>query len=267
MDLGLIDKVVLVTGGAKGIGAAAVAAFVAEGARLVIVDRDGPALERLVTRLDLDAKRCLSIVADLTDTAACQHAIDQTMSRFGQLDVLIHNAGYNDGVSLDAPPEQFWRSLQLNLGHVFALTHYARAALCASRGAIVSVSSKVSVTGQGSTSGYAAAKGAINALTREWALALIDHGVRVNAVVPAECDTDQYQRWFASQPDPRAARESIEQLVPLEHRLTTPEEIADAIVWLASSRAAHITGQLMFVDGGYTHLDRAATHAHRKWGE
>ena len=120
----------------------------------------------------------------------------------------------------------------------------------------------MATTGQGRTSGYAASKGALEALTREWAVGLAGSGVRVNAVVPAECDSDQYQRWFSSQPDPAAARARVEALIPLGHRLTTVDELASAIVWLASSRAGHVTGQFLFVDGGYTHLDRAATSGH-----
>ena len=99
-------------------------------------------------------------------------------------------------------PADFLVSLQHNLFHVFALAHFARQALIRTRGAIVNVGSKVAVTGQGRTSGYAAAKGAILALTREWAVALAPHEVRVNCVVPAECDTPLYQRWFDLQPDP-----------------------------------------------------------------
>jgi NAD(P)-dependent dehydrogenase (short-subunit alcohol dehydrogenase family) len=89
--------------------------------------------------------------------------------------------------------------------------------------------------------------------------------VRVNAVVPAECDTPSYQRWFESQPNPEQAREAIEKLVPLGARLTAPEEIAAAILFLASPRSSHTTGQLIFVDGGYTHLDRALTQSQHRW--
>ena len=123
----------------------------------------------------------------------------------------------------------------------------------------MNVGSKVAVTGQGRTSGYAAAKGGILALTREWALALACHGVRVNCVVPAECDTPLYERWFDAQPDPARARQAVQRLVPLGKRLTTPREVAAAIVFLACGRASHITGQIVYVDGGYTHLDRALT--------
>jgi len=176
----------------------------------------------------------------------------------------VNNAGVNDGVALTASPAEFLVSLQRNLLPAFALTHFARPYLIASKGTVINVGSKVAMTGQGGTSGYAAAKGGLLALTREWALALANDGVRVNAVIPAECDTEQYRNWFASQPVPEDARSRMEGLVPLGRRLTTPQEVADAIVWLASRRASHMTGQFIHVDGGYTHLDRAATIGH-KW--
>jgi NAD(P)-dependent dehydrogenase (short-subunit alcohol dehydrogenase family) len=205
------------------------------------------------------------VAADLTSDADCRRAVDEAVKAFGGLDVLVNNAGVNDGVSLEHSPSDFLQSLQRNLFHVYALTHYALPHLRALEGVIVNVSSKVSTTGQGSTSGYAAAKGGVNALTREWAVALAPDGIRVNCVVPAECLTPQYERWFNSLADPGAARAAVEKLVPLGRRLTTPEEIANAIVFLASERASHTTGQFLFVDGGYTHLDRAASHEHERW--
>ena len=119
--------------------------------------------------------------------------------------------------------------------------------------------------GQGGAAGDAGWKAGSNALAREWAVARASDGVRVNCVVPAECDTLMYQTWFASQSDPAAARAAIEKLVPLGKRLTTPDEIAAMVVFLASPRSAHTTGQIIHVDGGYTHLDRAVGHEHRKW--
>ena len=142
--------------------------------------------------------------------------------------------------------------------------HFSAHDICQSE-VNINVSSKVAVTGQGSTSGYAAAKGAMNALTREWAIALASDNVRVNCVVPAECITPQYQKWFDSLNDPEATRKGIEHLVPLGERMTTPEELADMIVFLASPRSSHTTGQIVFVDGGYTHLDRAISADHTKW--
>jgi L-fucose dehydrogenase len=263
MDLELRGKVALITGGAAGIGAAIARAFVAEGARVAIVDRNTEAGETLRAAIGTSA---LFVPAELADEADCQRAVATCLERFGALDVLVNNAGANDGVGLESSPGEFQQSLQRNLFHYFAMTHFAAASLKRSRGCIVNISSKVSVTGQGHTSGYAAAKGAVNALTREWAAALAPCGVRVNAVLPAECDTPQYQRWFAAQPEPSAARGAIENLVPLGARLTTPEEIAAAVVFLASPRSSHTTGQLLCIDGGYTHLDRALTQSRHVWG-
>jgi L-fucose dehydrogenase len=262
MQTDLTGKVVVVTGAARGIGAATARAFSKEGAWVVMVDRDAQA----GTMLERTLAKSLFIEADLTVESSCAEVVDRAVRQFKSLDVLVNNAGVNDSVSLEAGPTAFLGSLKKNLLHVYNLTHFAREALERSKGSIVNVSSKVAETGQGGTSGYAAAKGAIHALTREWAVALAGQGVRVNCVVPAECDTDQYQRWFASQPDPVAARAGVERLVPLGRRLTRPEEVADAIVFLSSARASHMTGQFLHVDGGYVHLDRGMTGEQRKWG-
>jgi NAD(P)-dependent dehydrogenase (short-subunit alcohol dehydrogenase family) len=262
VDLGLQNKVALVTGGASGIGAAVTRLLTSEGARVVIADRDEAGGSSLARDLNAQQQTCHFVHSDLTMEADCQRCVQETLDRFGGLDLLINNAGGNDTVGLEQSPAEFSQSLQRNLLHVFAITHYAVEALKKSRGSIVNVSSKVSVTGQGHTSGYAAAKGGVNALTREWAAALAVHGIRVNAIAPAECDTPKYRRWFEAQADPAKARASVERLVPLGRRMTTPEEIAAAIVFLASPRSSHTTGQIVFVDGGYTHLDRALTQKH-----
>jgi NAD(P)-dependent dehydrogenase (short-subunit alcohol dehydrogenase family) len=257
--------VALVTGGAAGIGAATVRLLVAEGTRVAFVDQNKDAGAMLVSELSRSAFESLFVNADLTCEADCERAVAETLGKFGSLDILINNAGVNDAIGLEQSPAEFMASLQKNLFHVFSVTHFALDALKKSRGAIVNVSSKVAVTGQGRTSGYAAAKGGVNALTREWAAALASHGVRVNTVVPAECDTLQYQRWFESQPNPREAKAMIEKLVPLGQRLTTPDEVAAAIAFLASPRSSHTTGELLFIDGGYAHLDRALTQSGHEW--
>jgi L-fucose dehydrogenase len=261
MQTDLSGKVVVISGAARGIGAATARAFGRESAWVVIVDRDvqaGKMLERTIGKAQF-------IEADLNSEAACENVIQATLKQFKSVDVLVNNAGANDGLNLEAKPAAFMESVKKNLLHVYALTHFAREALIQSKGSIVNISSKVAETGQGGTSAYAAAKGAINALTREWAVAFAPKGVRVNCVVPAECDTDQYQRWFSTQKDPAAARAGIERLVPFGRRLTKPDEVADTIVFLSSIRAAHITGQFIHVDGGYTHLDRAASGEQTKW--
>src|SRR5690348_13600656 len=180
------------------------------------------------------------------------------MARRGRIDALVNNAGFNDKVGLEAgSPAAFQRSVESGLMHYYSMTHYALPALKAVRGVVVNISSKTAVTGQGGTSGYIAAKAAQLGLTREWACELLPYGIRVNAVVPAEVTTPQYQDWLAKQPDPEAARKAIADKVPLERRFTTPEEIANTVVFLLSPRSSHTTGQYVFVDGGYTHLDRA----------
>ena len=262
MDLGLRDKIVLVTGGAKGIGAATVEAFLAEDCKVVLVDRDAETGVALAKSL---GSRARYLEADLTVSKACKKAIEQTVSLFGGLDVLVNNAGFNDGLGLETPPEDFMLSVQNNLLHVYAMTHYALPQIRKGPGCILNLGSKVSVTGQGQTSAYAAAKGAISALTREWAVALAPDKIRVNCVIPAECLTDQYEQFFQSQTDPDAAKKAIADLVPFAQRLTTPEEIAQTIVFLASECSSHTTGQLVYVDGGYTHFDRAVGHDHNKW--
>jgi len=267
MDLKLRNAVVVVSGGASGIGRACAELFMQEGSRVVILDFNREAAGDFCSTTDPQGVSLSWIEADLSKEEDCRNAMEQVFRKFGRLDVLVNNAGKNDAVSLDGSVSDFRRSLDQNLLHVFLLTQLALPSLKKARGSIVNIGSKVAVTGQGRTSGYAAAKGAVNALTREWALALAPDGIRVNCVLPAECETEQYQAWFQSQPDTAAARLAVEQRVPLGHRLTTPAEIASMVVFLSSPLASHVTGQLIFVDGGYTHLDRAMTSGPgSQWG-
>ncbi len=259
MNLGLQDKVVLVTGGSKGIGLGIIRSFIAEEAKVANVNRSETEGKQLEAEYASQGKECFFIQGDLTDTDACRNAVEQTLTRFGKIDVLVNNAGVNDGAGLDAGPEAFVESLKRNLVHYYAMVHYALDALKESKGCIINIGSKVCETGQGGTSGYAASKGGVNGLTREWAVDLAPKEVRVNAVLPAETWTPLYEKCLAAMPDPGAAKSEIEQLIPLGHRFTTIEELADMVVFLASPRSSHTTGQIIFVDGGYTHFDRKCT--------
>ena len=255
MDLHLKDKVIIVTGGAKGIGEAIVRLLIDEGAVPVILDINEDSSKKILSDIQ---NKGLFIKTDLTSSAACKKAVDEIQSKYNKIDGLVNNAGFNDGIGLEkGTPEKFIESLINNAGHFYFMAHYSLPYLKVNKGSIVNIGSKTSVTGQGNTSGYVAAKGAILSLTREWALELLPYSIRVNAVIPAEVHTPLYDSWINSFEKPVEKLKSVTSKIPLEHRLTTPQEIANTVAFLLSNRSSHTTGQWIHVDGGYTHLDRA----------
>ncbi|HVW97617.1 MAG TPA: SDR family oxidoreductase [Mucilaginibacter sp.] len=262
MDLGLKEKVIVVTGGAKGIGAGIVKSLAAEGAIPVIVGRNETDNLQMVKEIEVSGGQAYQVVAELTDPSACKKAVSVVLQQFGRIEGLVNNAGVNDGIGLEGGSyEQFMASLHKNVVHYYLMAHYALPALKESKGAILNITSKTADTGQGNTSGYAASNGGRNALTREWAVELLKYGIRVNAIVVAECWTPLYENWIKGLPDPDAKLKDIESKIPLGNRMTTAAEIADMAVFLLSGRSSHTTGQLIYVDGGYVHLDRALANA------
>jgi L-fucose dehydrogenase len=248
MDLQLKDKVIIVTGGAKGIGAGIVEVLAKEGAIPVIIGRNE----------DDNLKTADQVVAELTDPQQCENAVAAIAAEFGRIDGLVNNAGVNDGVGLESGNyEKFIASLHKNVVHYYLMAHHALPYLKTSKGAILNIGSKTAETGQGGTSAYAASNGARNALTREWAVELLQYGIRVNSVIVAECYTPLYETWIQTLPNPEEKLDEIKSKIPLGKRMTTAEEIANAAVFLLSERSSHTTGQLVYVDGGYVHLDRA----------
>lgn len=258
MDLNLKNKVIIVTGGSKGIGLGITEALINEGAIPVIVSRSKASVEALINKIHSQGKDAHYVIAELTDPMQCKKAVEAAIDKYGRIDGVVNNAGVNDGVSLEnGNYEDFIESLKRNLVHYYLIVHHALPELKKSKGSIVNIGSKTSLTGQGGTSGYAAANGGRNALTREWAVELLPYSIRVNALIVAECYTPLYDKWIKTFDNPEEKLEGITKNIPLENRMTTAEEIANTVVFLLSDKSSHTTGQLIFVDGGYTHLDRA----------
>ncbi|MDQ6608962.1 MAG: SDR family oxidoreductase [Bacteroidota bacterium] len=258
MDLQLSNKIIIVTGGAKGIGEGVVKVLATEKAIPVIIGRSEEDNNKLVTELASFGKQVHQVVAELTKPGECEAAVKKIIEKFGRIDAVVNNAGVNDGVGLERGNyDAFIESLHKNLVHYYLVVHYALPELIKTKGAIVNIGSKTAETGQGNTSAYAASNGGRNALTREWAVELLKYGIRVNAVIVAECFTPLYEKWIKTLPDSEEKLKEITSKIPLENRMTTAEEIANMVAFLLSEKSSHTTGQLIYVDGGYTHLDRA----------
>lgn len=258
MNLGLKEKVIIVSGGAKGIGEGISGVLATEGAYVAIVGRNDADNQKAIEKIQAAGGRAWSFVAELSKPEECKKAVDEVVAKFGRIDGLVNNAGVNDGVGLESGNyERFVASLHSNLIHYYLLAQHALPYLKESKGAIVNIGSKTAETGQGGTSAYAASNGGRNALTREWAVELLPYGIRVNAVIVAECYTPLYDRWIKTLPNPEETLAKITDKIPLGKRMTTAEEIANMVAFLMSKRSSHTTGQLIYVDGGYTHLDRA----------
>lgn len=258
MDLHLKDKIVIVTGGAKGIGKGIVLALAKEGAIPVIVGRKQADNDIVKAEVKALGGEALALEAELSDPRACEVVVQATLKKYGRIDGLVNNAGVNDGVGLESGSyKDFIVSLHNNVVHYYLMAHHALEALKKSKGTILNITSKTAETGQGNTSGYAASNGGRNALTREWAVELLPYGIRVNAIVVAEAATPQYDKWIQTLDNPDETLKKITDRIPLENRMTTVEEIGDMTVFLLSDRSSHTTGQLIHVDGGYVHLDRS----------
>ena len=258
MELGLEGKVIIVTGGASGIGASVVEKLSLIGATPVIVDKLKPD-NTFYENIKKKCPRAVWKTVDLCDDQDCKDAVKDILDDLSKIDGLVNNAGVNDSVGLLAGPKELRKSLDRNLVHYYTMGHLCVAELKKTKGSIVNVSSKVVLTGQSGTSAYAAAKGGTLALTREWAAEFADSGLRVNAVIPGETMTPMYKKWLEGfeKPDEKLSR--IINRIPLEKRMTQADEVAMPVVFLLSKWSGHITGQFLVVDGGYSHLDRALT--------
>lgn len=262
MDLQLSNKIIIVTGGAKGIGEGIVRVLAAEGAIPAILGRNEADNLQLVEELKTEGKEAFQARCELNIPSESEKAVRMVIEKFGRIDGVVNNAGQNDGVGLEnGSYEKFIESLHKNLIHYYLVVHYALPELIKSKGSIVNITSKTAETGQGNTSAYAAANGGRNALTREWAVELLKYEIRVNAIVVAESWTPQYSKWITTVPNADEKLKEITSKIPLGNRMTTIEEIGNTTAFLLSPRSSHTTGQLVHVDGGYVHLDRALANA------
>ena len=255
MDLGLKGKAVVVSGGARGLGAGIALALAKEGALPIIVSRSRN--EELEAQLGaLGGYRFYEF--NLRNYQEIEGLCKEILKEYPDIYGLVNNAGVNDNLPIETTPvDRLIESYKDNLFHYYELTRCLLPSLKRNKGSILNIVSKVALTGQGSTSAYASAKAAQVGWTREWACAFAKDGVRVNALAPAEVLTPLYKRWLDNFPNPDEKYQAIASKIPLGKRFSSIEEIADMSVFVLSPRSSHTTGQLLFVDGGYVHLDRA----------
>lgn len=237
------SRVVLVTGASRGLGAVLIDAFLDAGASVVAVARGLPGR---------DEDRLLDVAGDISQPATAARAVEAAAARFGGLDVLVNNAALDLAKPLaETTEEEARRIFEVNALGPLWTTQAAIDELAERRGAIVNVTSRLAHIGVPDMAVYGAAKGAVRALTHGTAIELAPLGIRVNAVAPGMTETPLFAQWLAASDDPQALRAAVEERVPLG-KLAKPEEVAAAILFLASDAASHITGATLPVDGGYT---------------
>ncbi|MFZ5672906.1 MAG: SDR family oxidoreductase [Pseudomonadota bacterium] len=244
----LQDKVALITGAARGIGAAIAEAFAEEGAKLALIDRDEATLAKTAAKIGGEALACRADVAKREEADA---AVARTIEHFGKVDILINNAGinvYDDPLKLSQ--EDWQRCMAVNLeGPWNFIRAVLPAMLAQKRGAIVNIASTHAFSIIPGYFPYPVAKHGVVGLTRSLAIDYAPKGIRINAIAPGYIDTDIVKDWFATFEDPQAARKKVEDIIPLR-RIGRPREVAMAAVYLASDEAGFSTGSVLTMDGG-----------------
>jgi NAD(P)-dependent dehydrogenase (short-subunit alcohol dehydrogenase family) len=249
----LQDRVCLITGGGSGIGRATARVFAREGARLSIADKRGEAAEEVVAECRLSGNDAIALTVDVSESTEAARMVESTVKHFGRLDVLVANAGYGiAGTVLDTEPAEWDALMAVNVRGVYLSAKYAIPAMTANGGGvIVNTASALAQVGVRNRAAYVASKGAVAALTRALAIDHVADGIRCNAVAPGTIDTPYFSEMLRSAEDPAALRRGLEAR-QLLNRLGTPEEIADAILFLACDDSRFATGSILTVDGGWT---------------
>jgi NAD(P)-dependent dehydrogenase (short-subunit alcohol dehydrogenase family) len=242
----------MITGAAKGIGKGCAQALSKQGARIGVVDIDAAAGPQTAEEIGRSGGHAAFLRADVSKADDVQKMFARLMELFGRLDILINNAGYHISKSVEDTSEEEWDYiLSTNLKSVFLCSKYAIPYLRKTRGTIVNMSSMVGLVGQANAGAYSATKGGIVAMTKGMALDFAKDGIRVNCICPGWVETPLVEDWFSQQADPPAAKKYIYGRHPLG-RISTPEEVGDAAVFLCSEQSSFITGIALPVDGGIT---------------
>ncbi|MDW3218970.1 MAG: SDR family oxidoreductase [Acidimicrobiales bacterium] len=242
------DRVVVVTGGASGMGAASAREFAAEGATVVLVDRDGDGAAAVAAECG-----ATTIVGDIGESAFCDRVVERVVADHGRLDVLVNAAGtIHRADSLGTNDDDWRRVMRVNVDGMFFLCRAAIAAMAdAGRGAIVNFGSIWGGVGSAGATAYCVSKGAVHQLTRALALDHVEQGIRVNAVAPGEVRTPMLSSQRDTPPTDADLQALADATIPMK-RLAEPEEIAKVVVFLASDDASYMTGEIVHVDAGYT---------------
>ena len=257
IHFGLAGRVTVITGAAQGIGQACAERFALEGAPVVLLDVDDARGEALANRLGSQGAQALYRHCDVGDKAQVDAAVAAALDRFGRLDVLVNNAGiFRAADFLDIAEADFDAVLRVNLKGAFLMGQACARAMVhqGTGGAIVNMSSVNGVMAIPSIASYNASKGGVDQLTRVMSLALVDHGIRVNAVAPGTIATELARQAVLGSDEARAR---ILSRTPMK-RLGEPAEVADAVAYLASDAASYITGEILYVDGGRRTLNYTA---------
>jgi NAD(P)-dependent dehydrogenase (short-subunit alcohol dehydrogenase family) len=249
----LKDRVAIVTGGASGIGAASARLFAAEGAKVALVDQDKEGLGQVAADIEQRGSGVLTIAADVSSDAQAQAGVEQVMTHWGRIDVLLTAAGMSTGGTVDTIEEAAWdRTFAVNVKGTYLWIHYAiRPMIQARSGAIVTIGSQLAQNSPGRNAAYVASKGAIASFTKTMAVDHAHQGIRINALMPGVIDTPMPAKSLKRYADPEAMKAYWKQRHPMG-RIGKPEEVACAALFLACDDSSFVTGTLLFVDGGWT---------------